>query len=86
MGWNTVHIHKRPSVLDGIAEGAYFYFVHSYYPMPEDQEIVATTTNYGGEFVSSVKRGNLFACQFHPEKSQSVGLQLLRNFGQLVYR
>ncbi|MDH4267639.1 MAG: imidazole glycerol phosphate synthase subunit HisH [Deltaproteobacteria bacterium] len=86
MGWNTVHIHKRPSVLDGIAEGAYFYFVHSYYPIPEDQEIVATTTNYGGEFVSSVKRGNLFACQFHPEKSQSVGLQLLRNFGQLVYR
>jgi len=86
MGWNTVHIHKRPSVLDGIAEGAYFYFVHSYYPIPEDQEIVATTTNYGGEFVSSVKRGNLFACQFHPEKSQNVGLQLLRNFGQLVYR
>jgi glutamine amidotransferase len=86
MGWNTVHIHKRPPVLDGIAEGAYFYFVHSYYPVPEEQEIVATTTDYGGEFVSSVSRGNLFACQFHPEKSQSVGLKLLKNFGRLVNR
>jgi glutamine amidotransferase len=84
MGWNTVHIHKRPPVLDGIADGAYFYFVHSYYPVPEEQEIVATTTDYGGEFVSSVSRGNLFACQFHPEKSQSVGLKLLKNFGRLV--
>jgi len=86
MGWNTVHIHKRPPVLDGIADGAYFYFVHSYYPLPEEQEIVATTTDYGGEFVSSVSRGNLFACQFHPEKSQSVGLKLLKNFGRLVNR
>jgi glutamine amidotransferase len=86
MGWNTVHIHKRPPVLDGIADGAYFYFVHSYYPVPEEQEIVATTTDYGGEFVSSVSRGNLFACQFHPEKSQSVGLNLLKNFGRLVNR
>jgi glutamine amidotransferase len=86
MGWNTVHIHKRLPVLDGIAEGAYFYFVHSYYPVPEEQEIVATTTDYGGEFVSSVSRGNLFACQFHPEKSQSVGLKLLKNFGRLVNR
>ncbi len=86
MGWNTVHIHKRPPVLDGIADGAYFYFVHSYYPVPEEQEIVATTTDYGGEFVSSISRGNLFACQFHPEKSQSVGLKLLKNFGRLVNR
>jgi len=85
MGWNAVHIHKRPPVLDGIADGAYFYFVHSYYPVPEDQEIVATTTDYGGEFASSICRGNLFACQFHPEKSQSVGLKLLKNFGRLVY-
>jgi glutamine amidotransferase len=86
MGWNTVHIHKRPPVLDGIADGAYLYFVHSYYPVPEEQEIVATTTDYGGEFVSSISRGNLFACQFHPEKSQSVGLKLLKNFGRLVNR
>ena len=86
MGWNTVHIYKRPFVLEGIGEGAYFYFVHSYYPVPEEQEIVATTTDYGGEFVSSVSRGNLFACQFHPEKSQGLGLKLLKNFGTLVYR
>ena len=86
MGWNTVHIHKRSPVLDGIADGAYFYFVHSYYPVPEEHEIVATTTDYGGEFASSICRGNLFACQFHPEKSQSVGLRLLQNFGRLVYR
>jgi glutamine amidotransferase len=86
MGWNSLHIQKRPSVLDGIADGAYFYFVHSYYPVPEAQEIIATTTDYGGEFVSSITRGNLFACQFHPEKSQGLGLKLLKNFGNLVYR
>jgi glutamine amidotransferase len=86
MGWNSLHMHKHPSVLDGIADGAYFYFVHSYYPIPERQEIVATTTDYGGEFVSSISQGNLFACQFHPEKSQGLGLRLLKNFGNLVYR
>ena len=86
MGWNSLHMYKRPSVLDGIADGAYFYFVHSYYPIPERQEIVATTTDYGGEFVSSISQGNLFACQFHPEKSQGLGLKLLNNFGNLVYR
>lgn len=86
MGWNSLHMHKRPSVLDGISDGAYFYFVHSYYPVPEMQEIVATTTDYGGEFVSSISQGNLFACQFHPEKSQGLGLRVLKNFGNLVYR
>jgi len=86
MGWNAVHIQKRSFALDGIADEAYFYFVHSYYPIPEEQEMVATTTDYGGEFVSSVRLGNLFACQFHPEKSQSLGLKILKNFGDLVYR
>ncbi len=86
MGWNSLHIHRRASVLDGIADGAYFYFVHSYYPIPEAQEIIMTTTDYGGEFVSSIGLGNLFACQFHPEKSQGLGLKLLKNFGNLVYR
>jgi glutamine amidotransferase len=86
MGWNAVHIQKRSFALDGIADEAYFYFVHSYYPIPEEQEMVATTTDYGGEFVSSVSLGNLFACQFHPEKSQSLGLKILKNFGDLVYR
>ncbi len=86
MGWNAVHIQKRSFALDGIADDAYFYFVHSYYPIPEEQEMVATTTDYGGEFVSSISLGNLFACQFHPEKSQGLGLKILKNFGNLVYR
>jgi glutamine amidotransferase len=86
MGWNVVHIRKRPPALEGIENGAHFYFVHSYYPVPEDQEIVATTTDYGGEFVSSIGRENLFACQFHPEKSQAAGLKILKNFGSLVRR
>jgi glutamine amidotransferase len=85
MGWNAVQIRKRAPALEGIEEGAYFYFVHSYYPVPKDRDIVATTTDYGGEFVSSVSRGNLFACQFHPEKSQTTGLKILRNFGALVH-
>jgi glutamine amidotransferase len=86
MGWNAVHIRKRPPALEGIENGAHFYFVHSYYPVPEDQEIVATTTDYGREFVSSIGRENLFACQFHPEKSQAAGLKILKNFGSLVHR
>lgn len=86
MGWNTVRIVKDVAALKGIEDGAYFYFVHSYYPVPEDGEIVATLTEYGLEFVSSVSRGALFACQFHPEKSQAVGLTVLRNFARLVHR
>ncbi len=84
MGWNAVHIKKQVPALEGVEEGAYFYFVHSYYPVPEDHDIVATTTDYGGEFVSSIGSGNLFACQFHPEKSQKGGLKILKNFGALV--
>ncbi len=86
MGWNAVHIQKRSFALDGIADDAHFYFVHSYYPIPEEREIIATTTDYGGEFVSSISLGNLFACQFHPEKSQRLGLRILKNFGDLVCR
>jgi len=86
MGWNSVHVRKRFPALEGIENDAHFYFVHSYYPVPEDQEIVATTTDYGGEFVSSIGRENLFACQFHPEKSQAAGLKILKNFGSLIRR
>ena len=86
MGWNAVQIKNQVPALHGIEDGAHFYFVHSYYPVPEDPEIVATTTNYGGEFVSSIGRENLFACQFHPEKSQAVGLKILKNFGSLAHR
>jgi glutamine amidotransferase len=85
MGWNRIHLHKTAPVLEGISEGEHFYFVHSYYPVPEDQGVIATTTDYGVEFVSSVSQGKLFACQFHPEKSQTAGLKILKNFGHLVY-
>ncbi len=85
MGWNAVQIKKRLPALDGIENGTHFYFVHSYYPVPEEPEIVATTTDYGGEFASSVGKDNLFACQFHPEKSQTLGLRILKNFGSRVY-
>jgi glutamine amidotransferase len=74
---------KKTPVLDGITEGSYLYFVHSYYVVPEDKEITATTTDYGVEFVSSIWKDNIFACQFHPEKSQQAGLKILENFGGL---
>jgi glutamine amidotransferase len=84
MGWNAIRIRKQAPALEGIADGAHFYFVHSYYPVPADSEIVATTTEYGFPFVSSVSQGKLYACQFHPEKSQAAGLRILKNFGSLV--
>jgi imidazole glycerol-phosphate synthase subunit HisH len=84
MGWNSVRIVRRAPELAGIGDGAYVYFVHSYYPVPRDADVVATTTPYGEEFASSVVRENVFACQFHPEKSQQVGLRLLDNFVGVV--
>jgi imidazole glycerol-phosphate synthase subunit HisH len=79
MGWNSLRIIRRAPELAGIDDGAYVYFVHSYYPVPRDADVVATTTPYGEEFASSVVRDNVFACQFHPEKSQRIGLRLLDN-------
>jgi len=85
MGWNTIDITRRPPLLRGVADGSYLYFVHSYYvETPEGEEIVATTTEYGIEFVSSVWRGRVFATQFHPEKSQGVGLRIYDNFAALA--
>jgi len=84
VGWNSVRIKKNPPALERIQEGTYFYFVHSFFPVPDEPGIITTITDYGGEFVSSVGKGNLFACQFHPEKSQSAGLQILQNFGRLA--
>jgi glutamine amidotransferase len=84
MGWNSIKVLNRFPALEGVGEGTHLYFVHSYYPVPEDREIIATTTDYGGDFVSSVGKGKLFACQFHPEKSQGAGLKILKNFGSLV--
>ena len=84
MGWNTLRVARRVPALAGIDDGSYVYFVHSYYPVPADRAVVATTTPYGEEFASSVARDNVFACQFHPEKSQRVGLRLLDNFVRQV--
>lgn len=84
MGWNQAHFVKRPPIFEGLEEGAYFYFVHSYYVVPEDRDVVAIEADYGGPFCASVWRENLFATQFHPEKSQQNGLRLLENFAKLA--
>ena len=84
MGWNTLRIARRTPHLAGIAEESHVYFVHSYYPVPADPALIATTTPYGVDFASSVVCDNVFACQFHPEKSQGVGLRLLENFVGVV--
>ena len=85
IGWNQLEIVRPDCPLyRGIASGSYVYFVHSYYPQPADDTIVATRTSYGETFASSVWRDHVFATQFHPEKSQQVGLRLLRNFVELV--
>ena len=83
MGWNRVHLKKDVPIMKGIAEGSYFYFVHSYYVEPSNEAVVAGVTEYGIPFTSMVWQENLFATQFHPEKSQALGLQLLRNFGEI---
>jgi glutamine amidotransferase len=84
MGWNQLQFHRRPPVFQGVEEGAHFYFVHSYYVAPRDADVVATNTDYGGTFCSSIWRGNVFGVQFHPEKSQAAGLRLLKNFADLA--
>lgn len=81
MGWNTVTYQRSVPLLKGIPDESFFYFVHSYYVEPQESMVIATTTDYGVTFVSSVWKDNVFAAQFHPEKSQRVGLQVLRNFG-----
>lgn len=83
MGWNQLHIHRRAPHLRDVAEGDSVYFVHSYYVCPTDKGIIATETDYPTPFVSSIWHENVFATQFHPEKSQSVGLSILRNFAEL---
>ncbi|NPA32945.1 MAG: imidazole glycerol phosphate synthase subunit HisH [Aquificae bacterium] len=80
IGWNQVWFKKRSEFLSDISEGDFFYFVHSYRVVPKEEEVILTTTDYGEDFVSSVEVGNLLAVQFHPEKSQKKGLQLLKNF------
>jgi glutamine amidotransferase len=83
MGWNTIKIKKEIPLFAGIENNSFFYFVHSYYALPQDPTDIAATTPYGIEFACAVQRDNIYAVQFHPEKSQEVGLRLLRNFGEL---
>jgi len=83
MGWNRLLIRRRPPILKGIEEERQFYFVHSYYVVPKETEVIATETDYPEPFCSMVWRDNLFATQFHPEKSQSDGLRILKNFAEL---
>lgn len=80
MGWNQLRWSRPCPMLAGIEPGAYVYFAHSYHVVPDDDGVVATTTDYGYEFASSVWADNVFATQFHPEKSQTVGMKLLENF------
>jgi imidazole glycerol-phosphate synthase subunit HisH len=81
IGWNQVEVVQPECPLyREISSGTYFYFVHSYFPQPADPEIIATRTEYGGAFASSVWKDNVYATQFHPEKSQKAGLRLLENF------
>ena len=81
MGWNQITIQMPCPVFEGIADESDWYFVHSFFVDPRDKQIAATTTTYGVPFTSSIWKDNVVACQFHPEKSQAVGLQLIRNFG-----
>lgn len=94
MGWNDIKIRVRGQgagvkenqsspIFNGIPDNSYFYFVHSYYVYPEDLDIISSTTEYGIKFVSSIWKDNIFACQFHPEKSQKLGLKILENFGNI---
>ena len=80
MGWNTLSIKKETEILEGISDEDFFYFVHSYHCVPEDRSVLAATTDYGLEIAAAVSRENLFAVQFHPEKSGEKGLLILENF------
>ena len=87
IGWNQIQITQPNCPLyRDIPSGSYVYFVHSFFPKPVDETLVATRTEYGESFASSVWRDNVFATQFHPEKSQTVGLKVLGNFVGLVER
>ena len=83
MGWNQLNVRKPSPILRDLPAGCGVYFVHSYHVVPDDQSVIATTTDYGQPFVSSVWRDNLVATQFHPEKSQKVGMQILANFAEM---
>jgi glutamine amidotransferase len=84
MGWNSLNFHNNGRLFRGLPEESYVYFVHSYYLKAVDESIVKATTEYSTHIHASVEQGNVFACQFHPEKSSDVGLQILKNFVELT--
>ena len=84
MGWNQTRVRQPAPLLEGIPDGTYFYFVHSYYAVPTDRSCVALEADYPDPFCAMVWRDNLFATQFHPEKSQQQGLRMLQNFAELT--
>lgn len=83
IGWNSLHLQNDGRLFRGVEENAYVYFVHSYYLKAREEEIVKATTEYSTTIHASVEKGNIFACQFHPEKSSAVGLTILKNFAEL---
>src|SRR5262249_27739908 len=83
MGWNQLHMRRRPPHLRDLPNDASVYFVHSYYVVPSDPGVIATETDYPGPFASAIWHENVFATQFHPEKSQRIGLAMLQNFAAL---
>ena len=83
IGWNSLHLQNEGRLFRDLPEGSYVYFVHSYYLKAENPQIVKATTEYGVTIDASVEQGNVFACQFHPEKSSRVGLRILENFAKL---
>lgn len=85
IGWNSLRMRRNDCpLMEGIEDGSYFYFVHSYYVIPEEEDIVVATSDYGSDFAAAIWSGNIYAVQFHPEKSQRVGLKLMDNFGRIV--
>ncbi|HEO66344.1 MAG TPA: imidazole glycerol phosphate synthase subunit HisH [Spirochaetes bacterium] len=83
IGWNQAEFKKESRLFKGIPNESYFYFVHSYYVTPEDPSVTTTTSHYGIDFTSAIEHENIYATQFHPEKSQKIGLEVIKNFGEL---
>ncbi len=83
IGWNQVEFKKESGIFKEVPDESYFYFVHSYYVIPEDPSVTTTTSHYGIDFTSAIQYKNVYATQFHPEKSQKIGLQVIKNFGEL---
>ena len=86
VGWNRIHQKREHALFEGVADGAFCYFVHSFYCQPRDEEVIAGETEYGQRYASVVAQGNVCGVQFHPEKSQDIGLRMLRNFATDKFR